>query len=119
METNNSRLNQKSTDNKEEEERLREAKIGIFLFILISLLFSCFYYFLETGPLFSVVVPFMIGWVISESFFGIGFGDFLRLFFEVLEALLGIGLVLMVLFFILMSLYYISTGTSIGDNFRN
>jgi hypothetical protein len=81
MENNNSHLDQKTTDNTEDIKDKREARIGLFLFITISLLFSCFYYFLEAGLLFSVVVPFITGWVISKTFFGIGLGDVITLFF--------------------------------------
>ena len=116
METNNSRLDSKSTDDTKDK---KEAKIAIFLFITVSLLFSCFYYFLEAGLLFSVVVPFMIGWVISKSFFGIGLGELITLVFESFTAIIGIGFFLMVLLGLLTILYHISTGTSIGDNFTN
>jgi len=119
METNNSHLDQKSTDNKEEEEILRKGRIGLFLCILISLLFSCFYYFLETGLLFSVVVPFMIGWIISESFFGIGLGELINLVYQSFTMIIVLGFFLMVLLGLLVALYHISTGTSIGDNFIN
>jgi len=111
METNNSRLDQKSTDNTKDK---KEAKIGIFLFITVSLLYLFFLY-LGTSPLLLISLPLIIGFGISKVFFGIGFDDFFRLFFGVFEAIIGIGLVLMVLLFILMSLYYISTGTSIGN----
>lgn len=115
MKTNNSHLDQKPTDSTEDLKDKREAKIGLFLFITISLLFSCFFYILEAGALFSLIVPFMIGWVISTTFFGIGLGKVLGLFFAYFEMLVIIGFILSILIGGLVLLYHISTGTSIGD----
>ncbi len=101
MENNNSHLDQKTTDNTKDK---KEAKIGIFLFITVLLLYLFFIY-IGTSPLLLISLPIIIGFGISKVFFGIGFGDFLRLIFDTFEALVVYGLILMVLIFILMALF--------------
>jgi len=103
METNNSRLDQKSTDNKEEKEKWRELRIGIFLCILVSLLYL-FFIDIVTSPLLLLSLPLIIGFGISKVFFGIGFDDFFNLTFGVFFGLLGIGFLLGVLLAILLIL---------------
>jgi len=101
METNNSRLDQKSTDNTKDK---KEAKIGIFLFITVSLLYLFFIY-IGTSPLLLLSLPIIIGFGISKVFFGIGFGDFLRLIFDVFEALIVYGSVIFLFVGVLLILY--------------
>jgi len=101
METNNSRLDPESTDNAKDK---KEAKIGIFLFITVSLLYLFFLY-IGTSPLLLISLPLIIGFGISKVFFGIGFDDFFRLFFGVFETLIGIGIILAILLGILLILY--------------
>ena len=103
METNNSRLDQKSTDNKEEKDEWRGAKIGIFSFIIVLLLYL-FFIDIGTSPLLFLSLPIIIGFGISKVFFGIGFGDFLIHLLKVLEGLAHIVIILGILLGILLIL---------------
>lgn len=114
METNNSHLDQKPTSRTEELEKKRDFKTGITLLTIISLLFPYFFYILELNGLVSLILPFVIVLIVSTTFFGIGFDDFFRLTFGIIEGFIGIGIILMLIFFALMILYFILTGTSIG-----
>jgi len=101
METNNSRLDPESTYDAKEK---KEAKIGVFLFITVSLLYLFFNY-IGTSPLLFVSLPIIIGFGISKVFFGIGFGDFLILLLKVFEGLAVLGIILGILLGILLILY--------------
>ena len=114
METNNSHLDQKPTDNAEELKKKREFKTGITLLIIIFLLIPYFFYFLELNGLVSLILPFVIVLIISTTFFGIGFDDFFRLTFGIIEAFLGIGLFIMLLLGVLVILYGILREIWIG-----
>ena len=114
METNNSHLDQKPTSRTEELEKKRDLKTGITLLTIISLLFPYFFYILELNGLVSLILPFVIVLIVSTTFFGIGFDDFFRLTFGIIEGLIGIWIILVVLVGVLFLLYGILTGTSIG-----
>ena len=100
MENNNSHLDPESTDNTKDK---KEAKIGIFLFITVLLLYLFFTY-IGTSPLLLISLPLIIGFGISKVFFGIGFGDFLILLLKVLEGLAYIVIILGILLGILLIL---------------
>lgn len=109
MENNNLHLDQKPTNNTEELKDKREFRIGLFLFTIISALFYSFSS-IDVHPLLSLLFSFIIGWAISTTFFGIGFDDFPKLVFRVIEGLIGIWIIIVVLLGGLLLLYGILTG---------
>lgn len=106
METNNSHLDSKSTDDTKDK---KEAKIGIFLFITVSLLYLFFIY-IGTSPLLLISLPLIIGFGISKVFFGIGLDKFCRLIFDIFEALVVYGSVIFLFVGVLLILYTILIG---------